>query len=195
MDLVANVCERPSTVPTRSSGLLAEQVILQVREPFGENRRGKSDVDTCARVRTGFDQQLAGGAMSLARREMQCTVAVRIGGGDVCVACEQQTQHVEIASFRSVVQRGPAVGVSHIDAGARVEEATYDFEVAVANRNVQRGPSVAVKGVGGDAGSEKGSDRRRLVQSHRPQEVPGSGRFRSCTGCRYEQRHSREQRA
>ena len=181
--------------PTCSPGLLIEQPCVQVRETLGEIGRGQPDIDACARIRPGIDQELAGGDVSVARCKMQGTVAVRVGGFDARAACDQKPQKVHVAVLRGVVQRRPAVGVPCIDACARVEEQACDVQVSVANGDLERGAAVAVVGVRVGTGFEELAGGREVVQPHRPEEIIRPRRLRTRTKRRREHRGTRNRGA
>ena len=133
--------------------------------------------------------------MSFARREVQRTITIWVGGSDIRAVFDQQAQHIDVAVLRSMVQRSPAISVPRIDTRTCFEEAQYDSSVPVTDRDLKRGPSVAIEGVRVGTFFEERTDRRHVIQSHRPQKVSGSHCLRSGGGSRHEHHHARERGA
>lgn len=152
---------------------------MKIRKPLGEIGRGESDVHSGVRVRPGIDQKLAGGSVSVARRDMQGAVPVRVRRFHVRAVRDQHPQKVGIAVPGRVVERRPPIGVPRIDACAGVQKQACDVRVPVANGDLQRSAAVAIEGIRVDAGIEEHPDRREVVQPYRPEEIVRGGRLRS----------------
>lgn len=80
-----------------------------------------------------LDEQIRSHDVAGVRSLVQGRRAIGRGGVDVGVAAQQQLDHLDVATFASVVQRGAAAvgGVGDVDVGAALEQTLDARNVAV----------------------------------------------------------------